>query len=305
MGEVFRAHDPVLNREVAVKRITAGLDADETVRKRFQREAQSAAHLSHPNIITVYELGFEGEQLFMAMELLDGVDLKHALSSGRKMTLDEKLAVVEQICEGLGLRPLARHRPPRPQARQHPRPPERQGEDHGLRAGPAERVGDDDHRDGHGDAPLHVPGAGARLEGGRPLRRLRAGLPLLRAADRPQAVRRRVDARGAVQDHAGGADARCASWRPASPESLVQVVEKALAKDPAERFRTAGEMLAALRHARRPRRRVAATSGSADLERTVGGSLRPAPLKSAARSGEARSGSRPPRPSRPPADAGS
>jgi serine/threonine-protein kinase len=100
MGEVFRAHDPVLNRAVAVKRITAGLDADEMVRKRFQREAQSAALLSHPNIITVYELGFEGEQLFMAMELLDGIDLKHALTA-RKMTLDEKIGVVQQICEGL------------------------------------------------------------------------------------------------------------------------------------------------------------------------------------------------------------
>ena len=100
MGEVFRAHDPVLNRAVAVKRITAGLDADEMVRKRFQREAQSAALLSHPNIVTVYELGFEGEQLFMAMELLDGIDLKHALAA-RQMTLDEKVGVVQQICEGL------------------------------------------------------------------------------------------------------------------------------------------------------------------------------------------------------------
>ena len=100
MGEVFRAHDPVLDRDVAVKRISAGLDADDTVRKRFEREARSAANLNHPNIITVYELGFEGEQLFMAMELLNGVDLKHALSH-RKLTLDDKLDVTEQICEGL------------------------------------------------------------------------------------------------------------------------------------------------------------------------------------------------------------
>src|SRR5512136_3253401 len=100
MGEVFRARDPVMNREVAVKRITAGLDADETVRKRFRREAEAAATLMHPNIITVYELGLEGEQLFMAMELLDGVDLKHALAD-RRLSRDEKLSVMEQICEGL------------------------------------------------------------------------------------------------------------------------------------------------------------------------------------------------------------
>jgi tRNA A-37 threonylcarbamoyl transferase component Bud32 len=100
MGEVFRAHDPVLNRDVAVKRITAGLDVDEMIRRRFEREARAAASLVHPNIITVYELGLEGERLFMAMELLDGIDLKHALA-GRKLGLDEKLGIVEQICEGL------------------------------------------------------------------------------------------------------------------------------------------------------------------------------------------------------------
>ena len=100
MGEVFRAHDPVLDRDVAVKRISAGLDADDIVRKRFEREARSAANLNHPNIITVYELGVEGEQLFMAMELLNGIDLKLALSQ-RKMSLEDKLDVTEQICEGL------------------------------------------------------------------------------------------------------------------------------------------------------------------------------------------------------------
>ena len=80
MGEVFRGHDPVLNREVAIKRISAGLDADENIRHRFMREAKAVAQLSHRNIITVYELGTEGDQAFMAMELLDGIDLKHAIA---------------------------------------------------------------------------------------------------------------------------------------------------------------------------------------------------------------------------------
>src|SRR5262245_1627197 len=88
MGEVFRAHDPVLNRDVAVKRISAGLDADEMVRKRFMREAQAVALLSHPHIITVYELGFQGDQAFMAMELLEGKDLKWVIAN-RKMSADE------------------------------------------------------------------------------------------------------------------------------------------------------------------------------------------------------------------------
>ena len=70
------------------------------IRKRFRREAEAAARLNHPNIITVYELGLEGDQLFMAMEMLNGVDLKEALAS-RTLSLDEKLAIAEQVCEGL------------------------------------------------------------------------------------------------------------------------------------------------------------------------------------------------------------
>jgi serine/threonine protein kinase len=62
------------------------LHADPILRKRFQRDAQSAALLGHPNTATVYELGPDGEQLFMAMELLDGVDLKLALAT-RTMSL--------------------------------------------------------------------------------------------------------------------------------------------------------------------------------------------------------------------------
>ena len=55
MGEVYKAQDPILNRSVAVKTISAGLGSDEQHRKRFQREAQSVAQLNHPNIVTVFE----------------------------------------------------------------------------------------------------------------------------------------------------------------------------------------------------------------------------------------------------------
>jgi serine/threonine protein kinase len=101
MGEVYRAHDPILNREVAVKTISADLSADDHLRKRFQREAQSAARLNHPNIITVYDYGEEQGKIYMAMELLDGADLKQAIARRAALTLDEKLSVVDQILEGL------------------------------------------------------------------------------------------------------------------------------------------------------------------------------------------------------------
>ncbi|HET7768427.1 MAG TPA: protein kinase, partial [Chloroflexota bacterium] len=81
MGEVYRGHDPILNRPVAIKTIAADLGGDEQLRKRFQREAQSAARLNHPNIITVYDYGEEHNKIYMAMELLEGTDLKHVIAT--------------------------------------------------------------------------------------------------------------------------------------------------------------------------------------------------------------------------------
>lgn len=101
MGEVFRALDPVLGREVAIKIITGKLSEDERARDRFQREAQSAAQLNHPNIITVYDFGEEQGMAYMAMELLEGNDLRELLAEGRVATLEDKLAIMEQILDGL------------------------------------------------------------------------------------------------------------------------------------------------------------------------------------------------------------
>ncbi len=59
MGEVYKAHDPLLNRYVALKTISPALAADSEFRERFKREAQSAARLNHPNIVTVFDFGEE------------------------------------------------------------------------------------------------------------------------------------------------------------------------------------------------------------------------------------------------------
>ena len=101
MGEVFRAHDAVLGRDVAIKVVLGRLSDDEKARKRFQDEARAAAQLNHPNIITVYDFGEERGMAYMAMELLEGHDLRQLLSSGKAMQLDEKLAMMEQILDGL------------------------------------------------------------------------------------------------------------------------------------------------------------------------------------------------------------
>jgi len=101
MGEVFKAHDPVLDRYVAIKTIAGELSSDEMLRTRFHREAQSAARLSHPNIIKVFDFGEVAGTLYMAMELLEGTDLKQAIAQRSLASLDEKLRILEQIAEGL------------------------------------------------------------------------------------------------------------------------------------------------------------------------------------------------------------
>ena len=102
MGEVFKAHDPFLNRYVALKTIAPALAGDPEFRQRFQREAQSAAQLNHPNIVTIYEFGNDDAGLtYMAMELLEGVDLREAIRRRSLGTLLQRIGLVEQICDGL------------------------------------------------------------------------------------------------------------------------------------------------------------------------------------------------------------
>ena len=98
MGEVFRAHDAVLDRHVALKIINAD---DEDRRQRFRREAQSAARLTHLNIVVVHDFGEASGRFFMAMELLDGFDLKSAIASNALTTVAAKLDVMEQVCDAI------------------------------------------------------------------------------------------------------------------------------------------------------------------------------------------------------------
>ncbi|MCP4685151.1 MAG: protein kinase, partial [bacterium] len=100
MGEVYLARDLELDRKVALKFLPLHLCPDEDCRRRFRREAQAAARLSHPNIVHVYEVSeYEGRPFF-AMEHIEGLTLKEYLGQ-KKMGLEQILDLVLQICEGL------------------------------------------------------------------------------------------------------------------------------------------------------------------------------------------------------------
>jgi len=100
MGVVYKAQDTKLDRPVALKFLPAHLLGNEEVRKRFHREAKSAAALSHPNVCTVFEIDEADDQTFIAMELIEGESLDEKIARG-PLPLDEALAIAQQIAEGL------------------------------------------------------------------------------------------------------------------------------------------------------------------------------------------------------------
>jgi len=103
MGVLYRGHDPVLDREVAVKVMLADFSHDtEQMRPRFYREAKAAAKLQHRNIVTVFEFAEENNQPHIVMEFLRGTPLNSRMEDLPPLTLDDKLDIVAQLCNGLG-----------------------------------------------------------------------------------------------------------------------------------------------------------------------------------------------------------
>ena len=100
MGEVYRAHDDQLDRDVALKVLPAGLLADDAARKRFRKEALALAKLNHPNVETVHEFGTQGGMDFLAMELIAGSLLSSKLQNA-PLPEKEIARLGMQFAEGL------------------------------------------------------------------------------------------------------------------------------------------------------------------------------------------------------------
>ncbi|CQR55344.1 Stk1 family PASTA domain-containing Ser/Thr kinase [Paenibacillus riograndensis] len=101
MALVYRAHDILLNRNVAIKVLRNQFVHDEEFIRRFRREAQSAASLSHPNVVSIYDVGQEDEIHYIVMEYVEGKNLNEIIKERAPLQVDEAVRIASQICDAL------------------------------------------------------------------------------------------------------------------------------------------------------------------------------------------------------------
>ena len=204
MGEVYLARDERLGRKAALKLLPDSLTTDETQLSRFKNEARSASALNHPNILTVYEIGAEGNRQFIATEFIEGVTLRASLARGR-INPHAALEIAVQVASALAAAHEAGvvHRDIKPENIMLRPDGYVKVLDFGIAKLTEQRLASDDHtRRNNGGAAnatrvsvrhgaLHVSGTGARPEGGRALGYLEPGRSALRNGGRKPAVPRR------------------------------------------------------------------------------------------------------------------
>lgn len=103
MGVVYKAVDPIIDRTVAIKTINLNLSRQELeeYEARFQQEIKAAGRLNHPNIVTIYDVGKTDQVAYMAMEFLEGNELKDIIASGNLMPPDQVVDIIAQVADGL------------------------------------------------------------------------------------------------------------------------------------------------------------------------------------------------------------
>jgi serine/threonine-protein kinase len=103
MGEVYRARDTLLGRELAIKILPERLAADRDRRERFEKEARLASTLNHPNIVTIYEIGWDADSPYIAMELVNGKTLRESMGLEQRLPFQAVIEIATQLADALSL----------------------------------------------------------------------------------------------------------------------------------------------------------------------------------------------------------
>jgi eukaryotic-like serine/threonine-protein kinase len=246
MAIVYRGYDLVLNRDVAVKLLRDQYGSDENFLARFDREAQSAARMSHPNIVNVYDVGQDGNVRYIVMEHIEGPNLKELIRRQGPFTVDGAAFVIRQIADGLDYahaRDLV-HRDIKPQNILV----DNNGNVKVVDFGIAKGISDSNLTEaGTGMGTVHyVSPEQARGEQATPASDVYStGVVLYEMltktipfdADSPV---------GVAMQHVNAVPPPPTGLNPQLPPEVDQFIEVALAKDPNDRFSSAGELATAL-----------------------------------------------------------
>ena len=259
MGEVYRARDTRLGREVAIKVLPAALASDPERLKRFEREARSASSLNHPNIVTIYDIGTADSVSYIAMELVKGEPLRAVLLQGA-LPIRQLLQIGTQVAEGLAKAHAAGivHRDLKPEnvmvtedglvkildfGLAKLTQPDTSGSE--ADAG-ADGVGGDRGGDRSRNGRLHVAGAGDRRIGGLPVGPVLVRLDPLRDGDGAARVPARFGAADTGGHHPGRAGADRAARIRRSRLPCAGSCERCLAKEPRNRYTSTEDLASEL-----------------------------------------------------------
>jgi serine/threonine-protein kinase len=248
MAVVYRAQDVLLNRPVAVKILRAQYAADESFLRRFEREAQSAAGFSHPNIVNVYDVGTDGNQHYIVMEYIRGPSLKELIRRQGPFSVDGAIFIIGQVTSALDYahhRGLI-HRDIKPQNILVDRDGNAKVVDFGIAKGMRD-VNLTEAGTGMGTVHYVSPEQAQGEPAGPASDLYSTGVVLFEMLTKRLPFEADTPV-GVAMQHVNSPPPPPSTFNPRIPPEVDAIVLRSLAKEPAERFPSGAALATALRH---------------------------------------------------------
>lgn len=243
MADVYLARDVLLNRPVAIKVLRKDYSESEDFQKQFRKEAQSAANLSHPNIVTVHDFGFSDGLLYIVMEHIPGKDLKQLIRERGRFSIPQGIQLMIEACKGVGYAHRAGlvHCDIKPHNMLVTKDNRLKVTDFGI-ARALESIRPGEKHDVVWGSPLYFSPEQALGESPTPasdvyslgvvMYELFSGTPPFTASSADELARL----------HISGRPVAISEYMPDIPSALEEIIMKVLSKEPAARYRTADQL---------------------------------------------------------------